>query len=923
MSSQPTTPRERYERRIFFLLRLGDFASRAPRPAGPDRNPPRLYGVPVPPLNPDVVSIFGDQTLRAILPRSVPLSEDGWDWNYPRRVRTYGGIQPALRQSPTVARSNFPLSPPPVERDEDLWDWLFSMGRFRGGWNDFALDPPRHRFYYTPAPAGRMPIVFPSDWSIAEVAHQYFVTQVLASWYQYQIVGSLDMPILVAWNARAQSWKFQAGDFVRDLSDELCEEYGDVFKAFALAEGSLSPVHASAAIEQFLLFEQFLLWLPRVGAQVAVSQRFFDLVDELLELEDLTFIPDDREFELDRRRRELFHRERSYIVPDLVSPRSSVTILPLGWHDPRQPQKDGDTEYCAWFTFSDMQYWYDYVAEAGFNGLHARFTPAVSAFDGEPLDAEGESAHFLIGSDLQDFLLDRFLPASEFHGALVVPDNSRVPSRAPTPFLRRPRCPRRLLRRIGRNRTLFLFPRIAPRLPPSAYRLGNARTQLWSPTRRTARPLPILVALRRLRAVVLRAHRRGKAGGSCRLLVVGPLLPCVDGGPRLLVVGGGRPRLPDPDVHRHLLVVASSRSRHYSPPRRSPTPPPRRAPISLLPPRLSANLRVPPRMFAREAHRPIGAVVRQLVPGCERCGPDRFCSDDTDPCAPKSKKPRSSCYSCSKSHGSCPEWKSFHEAFNEHDDEELSGFSFEFWEHLGGGRYQLLFPDPRVADLRALARQLLTYRSFLYEVLPLQNTERSLRRMRTTNSSAGPSSAPPPVAPCEPRPQGHRGSPPPRRRSASPPRRGDYSSARPSARRSSPPRRSRGFNWGDYDLDEEPAPPPSQQASSSRVPPPRSSRPAAGSSSSSSTWTPQPPAADVSMGEDPSPLSAFFAEVEEFTPENATRDAARISSFLADQPIELRAQFLSHIASVMNIVEDELGVEMPVMDRKGKGKARE
>ncbi|KAJ7154520.1 hypothetical protein C8R46DRAFT_1041558 [Mycena filopes] len=811
MSSHSSTPRERYERRIFFLLRLGDFASRAPRPAGPDPHPTRLHGAPVPSLNPDVVSIFGDQTLCALGPRIVPLSEDGWDYNYPRRVRTYGGPHPALRQSATVARSNFPMAPPPVERDKELWDWLFSMGRFRGGWNDFALDPPRHRFYYTPAPVGRMPIVFPADWSIAEVAHQYFVTQVLSSWYQYQIVGSSDMPILVAWNARAQSWKFQAGNFNRNLSDELCEEYGDVFKALALAEGSLSPVHATAAIEQFLLFEQFLLWLPRVGAQVAVSQRFFDLVDELLELEDPASIPDDREFELDRRRRELFHRERSYIVPDLASPRSSVTVLPLGWHDPRQPQSDGDTEYCAWFTFTNMQYWYDYVAEAGFNGLHARFTPAVSALDGEPLDAEGESAHFLVGSDLQDFLLDQFLPASEFHGAPVVPVNSRVPSRAPTPVPSTPTMssPSPSPRWVEQD-----FVPVPPASPP--------RSTVHIPSRK-------------------------------------------------------RPRA---------TVETEEEDSPPPRPRRAPSPPRRRS--SRPPPGKSR------RMFARKAHRPIGAVVRQLVPGCERCGSDRFCSDDTDPCAPKSKKPRSSCYTCAKGHGSCPEWKLFHEAFNERDDEELAGFSFEFWEHLGGGRYQLLFPDPRVADLRALE-----HRTVFAPYARLEFLGGTLVRASTRSALRAPPAGPPRVS-----------SPSSSFRFA--PAQGElffYSSF--------------GFNWGDYDLDTEPAPPPSQQASSSRASPPRSSRPAAEGSSLSSTRAPQPPAADVPMEEDPSPLSAFFAEVEEFTPENATRDAARISSFLADQPIELRAQFLSHIASVMNIVEDELGVEMPAMDRKGKGKARE
>ncbi|KAJ7173819.1 hypothetical protein C8R46DRAFT_1215734 [Mycena filopes] len=854
MSSHSSTPRERYERRIFFLLRLGDFASRAPRPAGPDPHPTRLHGAPVPSLNPDVVSIFGDQTLRALGPRIVPLSEGGWDYNYPRRVRTYGGPHPALRQSATVARSNFPMAPPPVERDEELWDWLFSMGRFRGGWNNFALDPPRHGFYYTPAPAGRMPIVFPADWSIAEVAHQYFVTQVLSSWYQYQIVGSSDMPILVAWNARAQSWKFQAGNFNRNLSDELCEEYGDVFKALALAEGSLSPVHATTAIEQFLLFEQFLLWLPRVGAQVAVSQRFFDLVDELLELEDPASIPDDREFELDRRRRELFHRERSYIVPDLASPRSSVTVLPLGWHDPRQPQSDGDTEYCAWFTFTDMQYWYDYVAEAGFNGLHTRFTPAVSALDGEPLDAEGESAHFLVGSDLQDFLLDQFLPASEFHGAPVVPVNSRVPSRAPTPV---PSTP------------TMSSPSPSPRwveqdfVPETAARNRRDGGGRFASSPSSSRPVPSTSSL-----------FAPAAGEEQKVFVTSPS-PSIS-------LARTEAEVSFPSSSLEVAFPSSSSALAFSSSPLSSSRDAASPPSTHFPPSSSSF-----RQYSSSAQD-----VRQGGASPHRRG------HDTDPCAPKSKKPRSSCYTCAKGHRSCPEWKSFHEAFNERDDEELAGFSFEFWEHLGGGRYQLLFPDPRVADLRALASliQVLPVRSLAVAehrtvFAPYARLEflgGTLVRASTRSALRAPPAGPPRVS-------------------------------SPSSSLRFAPAQGELFFYSSF----EPAPPPSQQASSSRAPHPRSSRPAAEGSSSSSTRAPQPPAADVPMEEDPSPLSAFFAEVEEFTPENATRDAARISSFLADQPIELRAQFLSHIASVMNIVEDELGVEMPAMDRKGKGKARE
>jgi hypothetical protein len=121
-------------------------------------------------------------------------------------------------------------------------------------------------------------------------------------------------------------------------------------------------------------------------------------------------------------------------------------------------------------------------------------------------------------------------------------------------------------------------------------------------------------------------------------------------------------------------------------------------------PQLVADSREVPRVFAHEAHRAVGAVVCQLLPRCLHCSPGYFCSDNTDPNAPKPKKPHSSCYRCGHLHEKCEPWSAFWIAFNEQDKRELSRFCFEFWEHLGEGRYQLLLPDPRLEDLHSLCK---------------------------------------------------------------------------------------------------------------------------------------------------------------------------------------------------------------------------
>jgi hypothetical protein len=76
------------------------------------------------------------------------------------------------------------------------------------------------------------------------------------------------------------------------------------------------------------------------------------------------------------------------------------------------------------------------------------------------------------------------------------------------------------------------------------------------------------------------------------------------------------------------------------------------------------------------------------------------------------------------------------------------------------------------------------------------------------------------------------------------------------------------------------------------------------------------------MEVDPLPFATVF-RTPEFTPEAASREARSLSSFLASQMAEQRAQYLAHLSSVLELAKQEEDVDMLSADRKGKGKAKE
>ncbi|KAJ6501165.1 hypothetical protein C8R47DRAFT_1193496 [Mycena vitilis] len=250
--------------------------------------------------------------------------------------------------------------------------------------------------------------------------------------------------------------------------------------------------------------------------------------------------------------------------------------------------------------------------------------------------------------------------------------------------------------------------------------------------------------------------------------------------------------MPAPSASTPPASPPRKRARKSSPP--SPRAPRTvQAPMPGAAPRLRHDTSSAPCLFEQEGHRAVGAVVRQLVPGCKKCASKWFCTDDTDPSEPTGPA-RRRCLRCFNAHIACGAWGAFSAAYSTQDGEALSRFVFEYREHLGNGMYQLLTPDDRLADLASIAREF-PYWTFLHRFLPLQNTRCSFLRpgdllghpLTTQDSS--------PTSQCSP-------------------------SGAPSAS-SSPPSPDPSDSPLDFDLEEEPALPPSQQASSSRLPPPR------------------------------------------------------------------------------------------------------
>jgi hypothetical protein len=109
-----------------------------------------------------------------------------------------------------------------------------------------------------------------------------------------------------------------------------------------------------------LIFEQLLFWLSQVGASVAYSQRFCDLLDEIMEVMHPDWLPEYRQHDLNRRRACLAQLGQTPIWVNYLNPGGSIWVLPHGWFDPRE-NLDGQNfnDQPTWIGFRGMEEFYD------------------------------------------------------------------------------------------------------------------------------------------------------------------------------------------------------------------------------------------------------------------------------------------------------------------------------------------------------------------------------------------------------------------------------------------------------------------------------------------------------------------------------------------------------------------------------------
>ncbi|KAF8166483.1 hypothetical protein K438DRAFT_1984303 [Mycena galopus ATCC 62051] len=101
--------------------------------------------------------------------------------------------------------------------------------------------------------------------------------------------------------------------------------------------------------------------------------------------------------------------------------------------------------------------------------------------------------------------------------------------------------------------------------------------------------------------------------------------------------------------------------------------------------------------------RPQGAIIRTLYPLCRRCAAaDQLCVLDFPPSDPLPSRTPRCCHPCQRRHASCDMVAGLSAAFEARDEDWLSLFRVEFWEHLGEGIFQPLLLDPRCTDLPLL-----------------------------------------------------------------------------------------------------------------------------------------------------------------------------------------------------------------------------
>ncbi|KAJ6502928.1 hypothetical protein C8R47DRAFT_1193212 [Mycena vitilis] len=904
-------------------LRLVDFNSDFALPRGAGR-PPSF------PPNLNVSSpVAGQEPAYAESSRLPFLREDRWSVSNPRLTRSIFPANPPPIWNLEVNRSGVAQPPPPPRYNSDLIRWALGREPF----SRHRLEPPRHRYVgHRQRPWCRLLRDLAEDKSIpfADIAHEICLVHIVMRWYFLQIVGPRYAPVRVLGapprreqlrlppvrsgeSPQPACARFVArthrrgGRLDRRHGDLRAEPGGRGRSPYPSSGEYLAFFHCSGFINPplQLFFERYLCWLTQIGANVRFSHYYLEILDRAMRAQYPESSEVERRDELTRLRGELLMRDNvPYVVANLGQPITRVRTIATNWVDPRVNDHGLPSDQPYVFESVGMAELFDLLAQVGLNGPGARipggeeppdysFTSAV--LEGAELDAfvleQGEDPHSVLGASAP-------VPPST-----PTPSPSPVPPRVPSPTS--PVVPSEPLAGAGEAMDVdkdFIS------LPPASPRPSPFKIKIPSRKRHRARveseedEEDVRPQVRRSRSPVGRASPppipdAGSWGNSRPRR--SPVAPSSRRYPLRSPASSGRaqpPRQPrwfPPEARRSKSPPRKRmrlRGRGYIPPPRSRLFANRQIPEA---PRLTRDDSIAPSTFEHEGHRAIGAVVRQLLPACRRCGSGRFCTDDTDPNERQPNKPRRTCKRCFSKHETCESWGEFYAAYSDEDEAALRAFQFEYWEHLGNGVYQLLHPDGRLSDFGALSHEF-PYRVFLGRFLPLQNTQRSYRRRGDGNRGLVRTRAPRPASrsPSSRSSSSSRGSP-----TISPSELGD--------------------DPLDYDLEDEPALPPSQQASSSRIPDPS----ARTSTAAGSTTRPSNAEANESFVS----LAALLLHSQSDLPEETVvRDAARFSAMLDSQPDVGREQFLAYMRGILDEVE-QLGSSSgsaSSTDRKGKGRAK-
>ncbi|KAF7358259.1 hypothetical protein MVEN_00875000 [Mycena venus] len=543
------------------------------------------------------------------------------------------------------------------------------------------------------------------DISAADAAHEIVVAMIVARWWVCHVVGPRDRLVWVCWNRLTENYARRVHHGSMSSPVDLRVVLQDlVFRAnIALRDHLAHPddwMEGYRALEHMTFLENMLLWLAQQGATVAMSIRWTQHITELHE----HLFPDRPGHLLELRLRlvrfqDVEEENRFSYFDSLFQREVRVHLLSPTWRDPRDFNviahwRQADESAPVKLDFEVLMHIFDEIADVGWwNGTGPSMPPA----------------RVLEGDELLDLLAERRIDPSSVYGVpplLTVPTRPRSPhpTREPRWWVQDEEEERQHQEEEERRRN-------EPPTPPS-----NAVPPVGTTQSGARSKIP---------------HQRPPAN--------------VPTGPRAMRERNPPPRRSSSRPCERKCARRTSSSPPAPPSPSPPPPPPPPAPAAPLPvpaagqpaPALVADPSRSIKEFRAESYCPRGTVIRELLPRCGRCARElQFCTEDSNLSVQWPNHPSLACGSCHKGHGPCPQWNRLHEAYTNKDQHELGRLRFQYWEHLGGGQYQLLIPDHRTANLYALSEHT-KYRELVYGLRPRQNTERA-RAHRTRDSPIPP-----------------------------------------------------------------------------------------------------------------------------------------------------------------------------------------